>query len=149
VDLNHNYEAGFAAYKPIERALGITGPAPTRFSGAYPFSEPETEALRGAICVLEPQGVVTLHTQGREIYASPAARHAGMLLGRRIGYRVAEPEGAAAYGGLTDWLGACGVPALTVECGLGVNPLPISILPQVWQEVMPLLRHALRLLCEL
>lgn len=146
VDLNHNYEAGFAAYKPVERALGITGPAPTRYSGESPLSEPETRALAGAVDTLSPHAVLSLHTQGREIYASRAARTAGALLARRIGYTLGTPEGAAAYGGLTDWLDVRGMPALTVECGLGVNPLPPETLPQVYREVLPLLLHAPRLL---
>ena len=34
------------------------------------------------------------------------------------------------------------IPALTVECGSGVNPLPFQSLPALWQEVAPLLMHA-------
>ena len=32
VDLNHNYDAGFDAYKQLEPSLGITGGGPTRQS---------------------------------------------------------------------------------------------------------------------
>lgn len=146
VDLNHNYPTGFDAYRSIERSLGITGGAPTRYSGEYPLSEPETQALMGLIEILNPDAVLTLHTQGREIFfgADPCrrARLWGQLLARRVGYRVGSPSGAAAYGGLTDTLAEREVPALTVECGYGTNPLPLSLLPSLWQEVSPLLRHA-------
>ena len=65
VDLNHNYPAGFAAYREVERSLGIEGGAPTRYSGEYPLSEPETQGLMGLIDILAPDAVLTLHTQGR------------------------------------------------------------------------------------
>lgn len=146
VDLNHNYPTGFDAYRSIERSLGITGGAPTRYSGEYPLSEPETQALMGLIEILAPDAVLTLHTQGREIFygADPCrrARLWGHLLARRIGYRIGSPDGAAAYGGLTDTLAEREVPALTIECGYGTNPLPLSLLPSLWREVSPLLLRA-------
>lgn len=146
VDLNHNYPAGFAAYRTVERALGIEGGAPTRYSGEYPLSEPETQALMGLIDILAPDAVLTLHTQGRELFwgAEPPRRTRlwGRLLARRVGYRIGAPTGAAAYGGLTDTLAEREIPALTVECGSGVNPLPFQSLPVLWQEVAPLLMHA-------
>ena len=76
VDLNHNYPTGFDAYRSIERSFGITGGAPTRYSGEYPLSEPETQALMGLIEILNPDAVLTLHTQGREIFfgADPCRR---------------------------------------------------------------------------
>ncbi len=146
VDLNHNYPAGFDAYRAVERSLGIEGGAPTRYSGEYPLSEPETQALMGLIDILAPDAVLTLHTQGRELFwgAAPPRRTRlwGRLLARRVGYRVGTPTGAAAYGGLTDTLAEREIPALTVECGMGVNPLPFHHLPALWQEVSPLLIHA-------
>lgn len=146
VDLNHNYPAGFDAYRAVERALGIEGGAPTRYSGEYPLSEPETQALMGLIDILAPDAVLTLHTQGRELFwgAAPPRRTRlwGQLLARRVGYCIGAPTGAAAYGGLTDTLAEREIPALTVECGLGVNPLPSYLLPTLWQEVSPLLIHA-------
>ena len=45
VDLNHNYNAGFAEYKELERANRIACGAPTRYSGEAPESEPEVRAL--------------------------------------------------------------------------------------------------------
>lgn len=146
VDLNHNYPAGFNAYREVERSLGIEGGAPTRYSGEYPLSEPETQGLMGLIDILAPDAVLTLHTQGRELFwgAEPPRRTRlwGEILARRVGYRVGSPDGAAAYGGLTDTLAEREIPALTVECGLGVNPLPFAALLALWREVAPLLLHA-------
>lgn len=146
VDLNHNYPVGFKAYRAVERSLGIEGGAPTRYSGEYPLSEPETKALMGLIDVIAPKAVLTLHTQGQELFwgAAPTRRTQlwGRLLARRVGYRIGAPSGAAAYGGLTDTLAEREIPALTVECGVGVNPLPGDCLPALWREVSPLLLHA-------
>ena len=146
VDLNHNYPAGFEEYRQIEESLGIFGGGPTRYSGEYPLSEPETAALACLTATLAPDAVLTLHTQGRELFwgarPSRVVRLWGELLARRTGYRVGSPAGAAAYGGFTDMLLEWGVPALTVECGMGQNPLPLSDFPTLWEEVLPLLRHA-------
>lgn len=149
VDLNHNYDAGFRAYKGVESSLGILGGAPTRYSGEYPESEPETAALARFVRSVPLSMILSLHTQGREIYftsqgrslpgqAAVAARFAAMT-----GYRVAVPSGAAAYGGLTDWaVGRLGIPAFTVECGEGKNPLSPDLFAPAWREIRPLLFRA-------
>ncbi len=133
VDLNHNYDAGFAAYREREREAGIFGPAPTRYSGEYPFSEPETAAVYRLLQIFSPALTLTLHTQGEEIYyhpVTPPVPHAaeiGATLARLTGYRLGEAEGLAAYGGMSDYLAEkCRLPAFTLECGLGKNPLPIA-----------------------
>ena len=132
VDLNHNYDAGFAAYKALEKEMGIHGGGPTRYSGAYPLSEPESAALMGFLRKVKPTLVLTLHTQGEEIYYRKTeppvvgAAEIGSALSCITGYRLATPEGAAAYGGLADALAEGErVPAYTLECGLGKNPLPL------------------------
>lgn len=146
VDLNHNYSAGFDEYKVIEKSLGINSGGPTRYSGESPESEPETAALCNYIRFNMPSSLMTLHTQGREIYftsggksikkASPAAAR----LAEFTGYKLCEPTGAAAYGGLTDFcIQELDVPAFTLECGYGQNPLPQSDLGEIYAE----LRHAL------
>ena len=68
VDLNHNYNAGFAEYKHVERDLGILSGAPTKFSGEYAESEPETRALCNFCRSRMPELALTLHTQGEEIF---------------------------------------------------------------------------------
>lgn len=132
VDLNHNYDAGFATYKAMETAAGITDGAPTRYSGQEPESEPEVRALCSYIRFLgKVQLVASFHTQGEEIYyrsqgkALAGGYEAALKVANLTGYRLADATGPAAYGGLTDWcLTQCGIPALTLECGRGENPLP-------------------------
>lgn len=134
VDLNHNYDAGFEDYKVLELENGIMQGAPTRYSGEYPESEPEVAALcnwirfHSGLC-----GILTLHTQGEEIYyrsngkCAPRSPAIAKRLSRLSGYRLSEAEGLASFGGLTDWC-ARGekIPCFTLECGHGVNPLPLS-----------------------
>ncbi|MBQ8858428.1 MAG: gamma-D-glutamyl-meso-diaminopimelate peptidase [Clostridia bacterium] len=147
VDLNHNYDAGFAAYKEIERANGIH-PGPTRYSGPHPFSEPETQVMHDLLEELRPDLTLSLHTQGEEIFYCPTdppvcgARRMGETLAQILGYRLGQADGCAAYGGLSDYIAtALRLPAYTLECGRGCNPLPIGQA----KEIYPRLRRALLL----
>lgn len=132
VDLNHNYSAGFAEYKPIERESGILGGCRSRYSGEHPESEPETGALANYLRFNDSiRMVLTLHTQGEEIFcgdgSAPGCMRIGRMISRMIGYRLSTPEGTALYGGLTDWyVRDMQKPAFTLECGRGKNPLPLG-----------------------
>ena len=134
VDLNHNYDAGFAEYKKLEREHGILGGAPTRYSGEAPESEPEVGYLCNFIRFHEDlQAVLTLHTQGEEIFyqsGGKTAKNAAPIaqkLSRLSGYKCSHTQGMASYGGLTDWcVQKLNLPSFTLECGRGKNPLPIS-----------------------
>jgi g-D-glutamyl-meso-diaminopimelate peptidase len=136
VDLNHNYNAGFAEFKAMEPSLGIHGPGPVRFSGDYPESEPETSALCSFIRATDISLLLALHTQGGEIYADYNGYYppGGAAMAKRMaalcGYTVAKPEPAASYGGLKDWfILEYDRPGFTLECGKGVNPLPVKDAP--------------------
>lgn len=154
VDINHNYAFGFAAYKKIESDLGIYNGAPTRYSGIYPESEPETQAMCHFLRKTDTELMLTFHSQGEELYGGDFyskndlkktqfqnqkainSRPVGRYLENTTGYKVAKPEGAAAYGGLTDWyLPTFNRPAYTVEVGRGVNPLPMSDLDEICQKL--------------
>lgn len=147
VDLNHNYNALFDEYKLLERAEGISGGAPTRYSGEYPESEPET----GALCNLirfsgNISMILTLHSQGEEIYYSsgsvipPEGERIADTLSHLSGYAKAKPEGMASYGGLTDWfIREFGLPSFTVECGKGKNPLPATDAPAIYRRLRDML----------
>ncbi len=135
VDLNHNYDAGFAEYKRLEQESGIRGGGPTRYSGECPESEPEVGYLCNYLRFNQESihAVLTLHTQGEEIYYSsggqmtPRSLPMARALSRLCGYSLSEPEGLAAYGGLTDWcIRSLEIPSFTIECGKGENPLPLE-----------------------
>ncbi|MGM9637410.1 MAG: M14 family zinc carboxypeptidase [Eubacteriales bacterium] len=150
VDLNHNYDASFTAYKQLEKEQSITA-GPTRYAGEYPESEPESGALAGLIRRAREHlsAVISLHSQGKEIYwtsngfALPGGFERAMGFSRLCGYTLSEPSGMAAYGGLTDYLlTSLRLHALTVECGKGKNPLPMSDLPEILEELSPALTMA-------
>lgn len=134
VDLNHNYNAGFAEYKTIEAENGIMGGCATRYSGEAPESEPETASLCNFIRFHDRiRGILTLHTQGEEIFYKSGKilpkRSEGVAkrLSKLTGYRLSVATGSASYGGLTDWcVRSLGLPSFTLECGRGENPLPLS-----------------------
>lgn len=143
VDLNHNYNAGFAEYKQLERESGIFGGAPTRYSGESPESEPETAYLCNYLRFYNSfSAALTLHTQGEEIFSggedagAPDAERLGQYLSRVTGYQLSTPRGAAAYGGFTDWfVREFSRPSFTLECGKGENPLPVRDMPMMYLKL--------------
>ncbi len=133
VDLNHNYDAGFAEYKQLEAENGIAQGASTRYSGTEPESEPEVAYLCNFIRFRELRAVLSFHTQGEEIYyqSKGIAPRGSTVLARRMamltGYRLGKAEGLASFGGLSDWcIQKLELPAFTLECGKGTNPLPLQ-----------------------
>ena len=146
VDLNHNYNVGFREYKIIERQLNISNGAPTKYSGEYPESEPETRAICNFIRWEQPELALTLHTQGEEIYYTSGENFCinslqlVKTLSRLTGYKIAFPTGTAKYGGFTDWfIEEFDKPSFTLECGLGENPLPFTD----FNKIYPRIRRAL------
>jgi g-D-glutamyl-meso-diaminopimelate peptidase len=144
VDLNHNYNAGFAEYKQLERDAGILGGCPTRYSGQDPESEPEVKGICKYVRFYREKLrlVISLHTQGEEIYYQSGHdlptgyEFAAKKVAQLCSYRLAKAEGFAAYGGLTDWcVQKMGLPALTFECGKGKNPLPQSCFFSVYSKI--------------
>lgn len=151
VDLNHNYDAGFEKMKELEAEMGIEGPSPTRYGGAFPESEEETRALCGFLRRLSCKNlrsVTALHTQGEEIYydfqgnypenAKKIAENAAKI----CGYKISQPNGIASYGGMKDWvIDKLNVPAFTFECGKGKNPLPYENSLSIYKNLAPALMY--------
>lgn len=149
VDLNHNYDAAWVQSKQAESALGITGPGPTRFSGPYPVSEPETRAM---VFFTESHSIrlsMAYHAQGRVIYwnfqnlASPEAKKIGETLADISGYALDEATGVASYAGYKDWfIQDFRKPGYTIEVGEGKNPLPVAQFPKIYAENLGMLLYA-------
>ena len=99
----------------------------------HPESEPETKALTTLCRNIDFERAIALHSQGREIYCS-FGRHTPVLsfrlasmFSQASGYNIAFPEEIATGGGFKDWfIEKFRRPALTIEMGLGKNPLPLS-----------------------
>ncbi len=149
VDLNHNYDAAWQESKNAEKALGITGPGPTRYSGEYPFSEPETQAMRDLTQSEDFYLALAYHTQGEVIYwnfmnlATQRDQEIGDILARASGYDLDTASGVASYAGYKDWfIKDFRKPGYTVEAGKGKNPLPITQLPRIYEDNMRLILAA-------
>lgn len=146
VDLNHNYDAGFALLQQMEREQGIIGPSPRQYGGESPHSEPETQAVVKLCRTLRPNKAVAFHSQGEEIfyqYGEHTPKKAGLMaeiLASSSGYRLVKQEGLASHGGMKDWfIQEFHRPGFTVELGKGKNPLPITDLPSIYHRVKEML----------
>ena len=146
VDINHNFDAGWDALKQRELSEGITKPARTRYGGEHAESEPESRALAELFRNGSFRIATAFHSQGREIYcdygANTPRRSFDMaeILSRSSGYKIAAPESIATGGGFKDWvIDKYSMPALTIEIGLGKNPLPLSDFEPEYQRILELL----------
>ncbi len=142
VDLNHNYDAHWEAVKEK--------PSPSKYGGEYPESEPETRALVSFVRRVRPDILIALHSQGGEIYCDfegyypEGALETAEAMSRLSGYKVCMPVGSAAFGGCKDWfIREFDRPGFTVEVGHGQNPLPMSMLDDIYEENARLLLCAM------
>ena len=152
VDLNHNFDAGFETLKRMEQKMGITSPAPSRYGGVCPFSEPETKSLETICKLFDIQNAYAFHSQGEEIFYqygkhTPArSRLMAEILSESSGYKISTQEGLASHGGFKDWfIDKLHRPAFTFEIGKGKNPLPISDFDGIYNRLESTLYLALTL----
>ena len=141
VDLNLNYPADWEKEKEEELEQGITGPAPRDYGGEAPLSEPESRAMADFTRAHNFRIVIAYHTQGEVIYwqfkdyAPPVALTIANQFAAITGYAVEAGTPEAAYAGYKDWfLQEFRRPGYTFEAGWGVNPIPLSQLPSIYQE---------------
>ena len=146
VDINHNFNAGWHIARQLERAQGIDSPAPRRYGGSSPESEPETQALTALCEKFGFRAVYAFHSQGEEIYwrygdgTPPASALMARVLSASSGYAAASPEAIASHGGFKDWfIEKYRRPGFTIEMGKGENPLPISELDGIYEQLEELL----------
>lgn len=146
VDINHNYDARWSV---VEKS-----PSPSKYSGPYAESEPETRAVCDLVRSENFDMLMAFHSQGGEIYydfdgmAAEAGRAAAERMSKASGYPVRTPTGSAAFGGCKDWFikeyGRCG---FTVEMGHGKNPLPDEQLGAFFDDNARILLTAMTELC--
>ena len=144
VDLNLNYPARWEEAVRIKAAAGVTAPGPRDYPGAAPLDQPESRALYDFTRRFSPHILAAFHAQGGEIYAADAqGRLPDETLARRMaaasGYRLCEPAPESANGGLRDWfMEEYHRPGYTIEIGRGENPLPLSDVPKLYEEILPI-----------
>ncbi len=150
VDINHNFDAGFALCKRMERDNGITAPARRQYGGTHPESEPETRALCNLCRMYRPARLVAFHSQGEEIYydygknTPPESRAVAEHWSGLCGYTVCSPTGMASHGGFKDWfIQEFYAQGFTIEVGMGENPLPASDLPDIYAKLKAMLMNGL------
>ncbi len=128
VDLNCNFDADWGSGR-----LNSTRRGGENCIGDYPFSEPETIALRDFTYKIRPFVTLSFHTKGEEIYWEYGGR--GDIRGAEIiknvtGYQVKRIFGSA--GGYKDWcIKKLHIPAYTVECGSDDLTHPITDLKKL------------------
>ena len=142
VDLNHNFDAGWMTLKQMEIDAGITSPAPTRFGGVHPHSEPESIAITTFCLNTRPRALYSFHSQGEEIYwqygknTPTRSKTMAQILSSSSGYTLAKPTELASHGGLKDWfIDKMRRPGFTIEIGRGENPLGIHLLPDLYEQL--------------
>lgn len=146
VDINHNFDAAWQKLHALEQKAGILGPAPTRYGGSRPESEPETIALTRLCRQIHFRHAFAFHTQGEVIYHSfgdkviPRAEKMAQIMSASSGYPLAVAGGLAEGGGFKDWfISEFERPAFTIETGLGINPLPPEDLNDIYARLKELL----------
>ncbi len=123
VDLNCNFDAdwGHGRYNTTCRGS-------ENCIGDYPFSEPETIALREFTKKIQPYVTLSFHTKGEEIYWEFGGRgdmRGAEIINRVTGYSIKRIFGSA--GGYKDWcIQKLHIPAYTIECGSDVLTHPIN-----------------------
>ncbi|MBR6007306.1 MAG: M14 family metallocarboxypeptidase, partial [Clostridia bacterium] len=151
-DPNLNYPADWEEAKRIKFAQGFTSPAPRDYVGEAPLSAPESRALYELTLAHDFRLTVSYHTQGEEIYwkykdiEPERGREIAEAMAESSGYALAEVPEESANAGFRDWfILNYRLPGYTVEAGKGTNPLPLSELPKMIDENIPLMVTALEL----
>lgn len=145
VDLNLNYPARWDEAREIKAELGFISPAPRDYVGPEPLSEQESRAMFDSTETIDPALTIAWHTQGKEIYwkfldlEPEGARALGEQMAIASGYRLEEIPYASSFGGYKDWfIQDFDQPGYTIEAGEGENPLPISQLPEMIRDNLPI-----------
>ncbi len=140
-DLNLNYPAEWEKEHELEIEQGITGPAPRDYGGPFPLSEPESTAMVNFTRQHKFRLVIAYHTQGEVIYYKyenlepPESLRIAQRFSKASGYSISENPGEASYAGYKDWfIQDFRKPGYTIEVGLGVNPIPISQFPTIYNQ---------------
>jgi len=146
VDINHNFNAGWQDLRQKERENGIYGPAPTRFGGTKPDSEPETAALTELCKNNKIRQCMALHSQGEVIYwdygknTPQKSKRVAEILATSADYALDTPLTIATGGGFKDWfIETYSRPGFTVEIGLGKNPLPAEKSGEIYERIKEML----------
>ena len=128
VDLNVNFDARWGTGKSNVRVFGAEN-----CIGEYPFSEPESMAIRDFTLDILPDATISYHSKGEEIYyeffqdKNRLSRDLefAKTISRCCGYKIKSTPNSC--GGYKDWcVQKLKIPALTIEVGSDKLKHPIS-----------------------
>lgn len=141
VDTNLQYPAGWEQAREIKFAQGYTRPGPRDYVGSAALEAPESRALYELTRRQSPALTLAYHTQGEVIYwkfldyLPPRNEEIAERFGQVSGYAVESTPYASGFAGYKDWfIQDFNRPGYTIEAGLGVNPLPITQLPEMYRR---------------
>lgn len=150
VDLNLNYPAQWELAREIKFSQGFTKPGPRDYVGSSPLCQPESRALVSYTNQNNFDVTLSYHTQGNIIYwkyddyEPPYSLELGNQLSEASGYPLAITPYASGYAGYKDWfIQTYDKPGYTIECGIGINPLPLSQFDAIFASNEPLIDAAL------
>ncbi|MGL4521273.1 MAG: M14 family zinc carboxypeptidase [Bacilli bacterium] len=141
VDLNNQFPAKWdieRSRKPHKTA------APRNWPGNTPLSEPESQALAKMCENGQWDVLISLHSQGREIYwgyeghEHPRSEELIYEIEKVSNFRCI--QNIDSHAGFRDYfLKEKGGIGLTIEMGKGVNPLPLSLYEETYEDVATIL----------
>ncbi|WP_138495510.1 M14 family metallopeptidase [Paenibacillus pinistramenti] len=145
VDLNDQFPA---FWEEERERRGVAEPARQDYSGPEPLSEPEAAALAALTREVPFERVLSLHSQGKEIYWNyrdyepEEAEQMAEQLAAAGHYRAVKLGGSDA--GYKDWfIQEFRRPGFTIEVGEGINPLPASDFDDIYKDVSAILAGAM------
>lgn len=141
IDLNLQFPAGWEMAREIKFSQGYTTPAPRDYTGSAPLTAPESRAVYEFTRAHDFRLILAYHTQGETIYwkylnynpinSYEIAQYFSIV----SGYAVEETPSISGYAGYKDWfIQTYNRPGYTIEAGIGVNPLPLSQFPQIYED---------------
>lgn len=155
-DLNLQYPAEWETARRIKFEQGFTTPAPRDFVGDAPLAAPEANAVYRHTLLFDPRLILAYHTQGNTIfwkfldYEPEGSRAIAQAFGEASGYLVEETPYGSGFAGYKDWfIQNYDRPGYTIEAGSGVNPLPISQFPRIFEDNLGILVLGMQLSAEI
>lgn len=141
VDLNLQFPAEWNQAREIKFAQGFTTFAPRDFVGEGPLTEPESLAVYEFTLEQNFDLILAYHSQGEVIYwkflnyEPTRSREIALYFGQVSGYAVELTPEASGYAGYKDWfIQNYNRPGYTIEVGQGINPLPLTQFPRIYED---------------
>ncbi len=145
-DLNLNYPAGWEEARRIKFEQGYTRPGPRDYVGPSPLSAPESRAMAQFTEEQDFRLILAYHTQGEIIfwkylnYLPENSLEIARRFSEVSGYTVEETPYSSGFAGYKDWfIQNWNRPGYTIECGRGVNPLPIAQFNEIYRDNLGIL----------